>query len=96
MFGQTEITQLDIIIFIHEHVVRFDISMHYSMTVQKCNNSHHLRSQMSAFGIAEVDPSLVDQIVESTLLDKFHRDAELRRFGDGADHEDDIGMAVLG
>lgn len=51
---------------------------------------------MSAFGIAEVDPSLVDQIVESTLLDKFHRDAELRRFGDGADHEDDIGMAVLG
>jgi len=96
VFGQSEITQPNIEIFIHEHVVRFDVPVHYAVLVEVCDDADHLLHDGLSAILGEVGLLFVDYVEESALLDQLHGQAELRGFRYGADHEDDVGVAVLG
>ena len=96
MLCESEVAQFNVVVLIHQHVVRLDVSVHNPVAMQIGDDSHHLTGEMFALGVREVDAPLVDEVEKGALLDEFHGQAQLRRFGDGADHEDDVGVPVLG
>ena len=96
MFGQSEIAQFNVEIFVNKHVMRFDISMHNSMLMQIGNHPHHLLHNHPPAILIQIGLLLMDYVEEGALLDQLHCQTQLRGFGYGADHEDDVGVPVFG
>ena len=74
MPGESEITQFDVIVFVHEHVMTLDISVNDAMPMQVGDDSDHLHCNLLPFCLAKVDLSFMDQVKQSALLDQLHSD----------------------
>ena len=66
------------------------------MLMQIGDDTNHLLDYSFALWFTQVGSFLVDEIEESTLFDQLHGEDEFWWFGDGADHEYDVGVSVLG
>ena len=96
MACESEVTEFEGEIFIEEHVVRFDIAVNDTVAVKVCDDADHLRCDAATICLREIAFFTVQQIEESAFLHQFHDKTELRRFGDGCNHEYDVRVSVLG
>lgn len=95
MLGQSEIAELDVVVPIQQHVVRFDVSVYYAVAVQVGDDCDHLRGDVPSLCLRKVDPPLVDEVEEGALLDQLHGQAETGGLGNGPYHQDNVGVPVF-
>jgi hypothetical protein len=70
--------------------------VHDAHAVEVGDDPDQLQGDLPLIGFGEGGPSAVQQVEERALLDQFHDQQQLRRGGHCAEHEHDVGVAVLG
>lgn len=72
------------------------IAMHDPHAVQVGHHSDQLQGDLSLISFGEDGLPAMDQIKQRPFFDQLHNEAKLRWRRDGPQHEDDIGVSVLG
>ena len=96
MSGEAEVAELDRVALVDQNIVGFYVSVHDAHAVEVGHDTDQLHSDLSFIGLGQGCLFPVDEIEERPLFDVLHDEQQLGRRGDGPEHEDDVGVPVLG
>lgn len=77
--GQSEIAQLDRVVFIDQKVVGLDVSVHDAVLVQVVDRAQDLQDHVPSILATQLCLLLVQQVIERTLPDELGDDGKVGR-----------------
>lgn len=95
MSGEAEVAELDRVALVDQNIVGFYVSVHDAHAVEVGHHSDQLHCDFSFISLGKGDLFPVDEIEQRPLFHVLHDEQQLRRRGDGSEHEDDVGVPVL-